>query len=364
MRAVALLLLAVALSAATAVGFDGRQHSGRLELLADGVRIDGVTVPLADLDSVTLEGTVLPRTPGAFGVLLVDGSWLPARALAVAGSDRLVVEGTLGRLELPLEAVIGWGSPELPPVGTDDALTVASGVLRGRLLGIADGRLRLQSALDPEPLLLAVGDVRAARLVNPARRVAGPRLRLAGEPAAPALDLLLRPGAIVLAAAPQVAVDPAVLGGRSLRVEGGRRAYLSDLRPSEVREDGHFGVVWPHSRDRALGGGDLLLGGIRHGKGLVVHAPAMLAWRLEGAYARLRAQVGISDEVAPEGDCLATLSGDGRVLWQARLRGGEPAVALDLPLAGIDRLELVLAIGERQDIGDHVVLGDAQLIRR
>jgi hypothetical protein len=354
----------VALSAATAIGFDGRQHSGRLEVLADSVRLDGLTLPLADLDSVVFDGTALPRTPGAFGVLLVDGSWLPARALSAAGSDRLVVESAMGRLELPLEAVIGWGGPELPPVGTDDALTVASGVLRGRLLGIADGRLRLQSALDPEPLLLAVGDVRAARLVNPTRRVVGPRLRLVGDPAAPALDLLLRPGAVVLAAAPQVAVDLAALVGQSLRVEGGRRIYLSDLRPAEVREEGHFGVVWPHVRDQALGGGPLLLGRVRHGKGLVVHAPALLAWRLEGGYTRLRAQVGISDEVAPEGDCVATLTGDGRVLWQARLRGGEPAVALDLPLSGIDRLELGLAIGERQDIGDHVVLGDAQLIRR
>ncbi|MBN8527463.1 MAG: NPCBM/NEW2 domain-containing protein, partial [Planctomycetes bacterium] len=63
-------------------------------------------------------------------------------------------------------------------------------------------------------------------------------------------------------------------------------------------------------------------------------------------------------------DCIAVLAGDGRELWRARLRGGDAPRSIDLDLAGVKRLELRVEAGERHDIGDHVVLADAQLIRR
>lgn len=346
------IICAAAAQAATVTGFDGRVvTSERLP-------------PLADIDCVVLGSGPVPMATGSLGVQLVDGSWLPAEAV-VAGSrpDHLLVRGPFGALELPLEAVAAWGDPP-PEPGKGDAVLVASGLLAGRVNGLRDGTLSFLSALDPEPLALPLGEIRGARLGNAPRRPDGLRLRATVDPARPGLDLIVSDDAIALAAVPTVRLDRAALGCLVLRVEGGRRVYLSDLAPANVREEGMFGVVWPSARDRAISGGPLRLGGVLRAKGLVVHSAAVLGWKLDGGYARLRAEVGICDSVAPEGDCVAVLRGDGRELWRARVRGGEPVRRLDLDLAGVALLELAVETGERFDIGDHLVLADAQLIRK
>lgn len=363
MRLTALILAAACLHAATATTFDGQQAAGELAVAGEGrIRVGGRELALTDVDAITLGSGPSARREGGLGVLLRDGSWLPATAVAAAeAADRLAVRTPYGAVVLPLESVAGWGDPAPPPpqAGGGDAVLVESGVLGGRLLGIADGALRFQSTLDPEALVLPVQTVRAARLDLRPSRPAGLRLRLADAD----LDLVLVDGGVALAAAPQARLDAAALGGAVLRVEGGRRAYLSDLKPVEVREDGMFGVVWPHVRDGSIAPGGLQLGGRRHAKGLTVHSVATLAWDVDGAI-RLRALAGIADQLAPEGDCIAVLAGDGRELWRARLRGGDAPRGIDLDLAGVKRLELRVEAGERHDIGDHVVLADAQLIRR
>lgn len=339
--------------AATVTGFDGR------------VSTPERLPPLVDLDSVVLGNGPVPLASGTLGVQLVDGSWLPAEAV-VAGSkpDHLLVRGPFGTLELPLEAVAGWGDPPPPAPERDDAILVESGLLAGRVNGLRNGTLTFLSALDPEPLALPLDEIRGARLGNPVRQPNGLRLRATTDPGRPGLDLVVAGDGLALAAVPAVRLDSATLGALVLRVEGGRRVYLSDLAPASTREDGLFGVVWPSTRDRALDGGPLRLGGVLRAKGLVVHSAATLGWKLGGGYVRLRAEVGISDSVAPEGDCVAVLRGDGRELWRARVRGGEPIRRLDLDLAGIALLELAVETGERYDIGDHLVLADAQLIRK
>ena len=353
MRALLLaFLLMASAQAATATGFDGR--SSVVERLP---ALDG-------LDQVIFGSGPAPTREGAFGVLLVDGSWLPAVAVAAAAkSDYLLVRGPLGDLDLPLEVVAGWGAPP-PAAGEGDVVLVESGPLAGRVQSLRDGRLAFRSALDPEPLDLPLADVRGARLGNPLRKPAGVRLRAVLDPAAPGLDLIVAGDGLALAAAPQVRISPAVFASLVLRVEGGRRVYLSDLTPAAVNEEGLFGVVWKHTRDRALQGGPLRLGGALHAKGLAVHSAATLRWDLAGAYVRLRAEAGICDSVAPEGDVVAVLRGDGRELWRARVRGGDAPRHLDLDLSGIAAVELRVECGERFDIGDHFVLADAQLIRK
>ncbi len=346
------IFCAAAAHAATVTGFDGR--------VATTERLP----PLADIDGVVLGSGPVPMAAGTLGVLLVDGSWLPAEAV-VAGSrpDHLLVRGPFGPLELPLEAVAAWGDPP-PAPGKGDVVLVESGLLAGRLNGLRDGTLSFLSALDPEPLALPLGEIRGARLGNASRRPDGLRLRATIDPATPGLDLIVAGDGLALAAAPAARVDATTLGSLVLRVEGGRRVYLSDCTPASSREEGLFGVVWPSARDRAIDGRPLRLGGVLRAKGVVVHSAAVMGWKLDGGYVRLRAEVGICDSVAPEGDCVAVLRGDGRELWRARVRGGEPVRRLDLDLGGVALLELAVETGERFDIGDHLVLADAQLIRR
>jgi hypothetical protein len=362
-----LCLWSVALAGDAAVTtFSGEVLHGPLgEAGPDRVRVGAQEVALADVDSLVLAAGRAPSVVGELGVQLGDGSWLPAATVAGATlPDVLVVTGPLGVLEIPLAAIAGWGDPAVPPAGTGDAIVVASGLLRGRFLGLRDGKVTFAPSLDPEPLVLPLIDVRAVRLAAPPLPSSGLRLRVLPDAARPPLDLLLRGGRPVLAAAPTVVVDPARLGGLPLRVEGGRRVYLSDLKPVRRHEVGAFGVVWPFATDTAIGGGPLRLGGTRFAKGLTVHAAAEMAWDLAAGFQRLRACVGIADQLLPEGDCVAFLTGDGRELWRSRVRSGEQPRVLDLELSGVRELVLHLELGERNDIGDHLVLADAQLIRR
>jgi hypothetical protein len=180
----------------------------------------------------------------------------------------------------------------------------------------------------------------------------------------PPLRLLPVPsGGVGLAAAPQTEVGKALTNVR-WRVEGGRRVYLGDLAPDAVEEVGAFGVVWPWRKDSNLDGTPLRLGGVRYVRGVVVHSQAKLAWKLDGSYLRLRALVGIADVVADQGDCAAALIADGKTLWtRDRVKGGERPTALDLDLTGVKRLELRVDYGQRYDIGDHLALADAYLVK-
>ncbi|MDW8372631.1 MAG: NPCBM/NEW2 domain-containing protein [Planctomycetota bacterium] len=355
MRSFALWLAALIVAeAATVVDFAGQRRELPALSAAD----------LADADVVILgEGAPWRARSTERGLWLVDGSWLPVQSLeAEAQPDRLRVASPLGTLSLPLDLVLGWG--EDLPAGDGDAVQLAGGLLSGRVLGIVEGQLRFGTALDPEAITVPLPAVRAARLAQPLRPASGLRVHAVLHPERPPLALVPVGDGWALAAAPEIQVQTAPLGSLPLRVEGGRRVYLSELEPEEVREEGAFGVVWPYQRDRGLHGEALRLGGQLFRRGLAVHSAARLGWRLGERYAALRALIGISETVAPEGDCLVRIEGDGRVLWAGRLRGEAAPQALDLPLAGVQRLLLVVELGERYDIGDHVLLADAYLVRR
>ncbi len=350
----AALFACTALRAATAIGFDGAPtpFTGAVPAFE---RLDAVVVGSGPPAGGTL----------TLGLRLADGSWLPATSISGgSAADRLLVRGPFGTIELPLEVVSGWGDPAPPAAGEGDAMLVESGLLSGRLQGLRDGKLHFLSTLDPEPLTLSLDEVRGARLAVPPRRFDGPRLRATLDPARAGVDLVPVDGGLALAVSPTSKIDVSTLGELRLRVEGGRRVYLSDLTPSQVQEDGMFGVVWPHARDHAIGGGPLRLSERLFAKGISVHSVATLAWTLDAAYVRLRTSVGICDSVLPEGDCIGVLTADDRQLWRGRVRGGEPARILDLDLTGVKRLTLTVEAGERLDIGDHLVLADAQLIRK
>jgi len=264
--------------------------------------------------------------------------------------------------------VRGWSTTaELPGDERSDRVVLDGGPVTGRIDGIVGGKLQIRSDLSPDKALeFPLAQVRAVRLA--VAEVAGDGVHLAVTLNADRPVLRLRPGATpTLLAAPTVVLAPwddgALMAAR-FRVEGGRRTYLSDLAPTEVHDEGAFGVVWPWQRDLNLDGTPLRLGGTRVAKGLVVHSKASLTWTLDGRFARLRALAGIADVVGSEGDCAVTITGDGKVLWtQASVKGGEKPSALDLDVSGVKRLELRVELGARYDIGDHFALADAWLVQ-
>lgn len=379
-------LMAASAPGATVSTFDGTLVTGpTLGFPGDAVELGGKKIPLADCDWIepgsATAGTSSASSTGdrrRMGVWLADGGWMPVARLAEmpvsAGrpspADTVLAIGPLGELALPLGAVIGWGV-ELPDAGDGkaDQVVLASGPLQGRVLGIAAGKLRFESPLNPQPLELPLADVVGMRLAVAPRPPRGVVLSASLDPARPPL-LLLPAADLPLASAPGVPLgDPAslatVLATMRLRVEGGRRVYLGALKPGRVEEVGAFDVVWHWRADADLDGGPLALGGVRYAHGISAHSKSTLAWDLAGNYTRLRALAGIADLVAPEGDCTAALVADGKVVWSRdSVKGTDKPTAIDLDLQGVRQLELRVDFGARYDIGDHFTLADAWMLKK
>ena len=340
-----------------------------ITLTADQVLGDGKPLlALRDVDWIEFAAAAktdqLPLSNVALGIWLTDGSWLPMTAIAAGVGDTVRVSTPFGTHEISLAMISGWGTSETAPAGDGlDRVLVASGPIDGRVQGLRDGKLLLATTLDPEPLALELGEIQGLRLAQGVKRPSGSALLITVDPNRPPVRLLSTATGLQLAASKQpVAVSS--LGSLRVRVDGGRRTWLSDLTPAAVVEKGAFDVVWPWQRDHALDGGPLALGGVRHAKGITVHSAATVTWALGQRYVRLRSLIGIADAVALEGDCPVTISGDGKPLWRIeRLRGGEAPVTLDLDLRGVTSLSLDIALGERFDIGDHVMMADAYLIQ-
>jgi len=355
------------LAAATVQPFSGDALSAPgLTFVAGAVQIGGTLLALNDCNSLMVGAAQTQEWPQSrIGVWLIDGSFLPVATIGAdpAQDDAIQVDGPLGVMSLPLAKILGWG-PELPAMDdqNNDRVVVAAGPLVGRIQGITAGQLKILSALSTAPLSLSVKDIAALRLAVSLRKPTGIVLSALTDPNRP--PLYLHPAAgLPLACIPGVATQDA-LTHVSLRVEGGRRTYLSALTPASVAEEGAFGVVWHWKADTDLAGGPLRLGGVRYAHGLSVHSKATLSWTLGKGYVRLHALAGIADLVAPEGDCAAALLGDGHPLWsKASIKGSDKPLTIDLDLSGVAVLTLTVDFGARYDIGDHFTLADCWLLK-
>jgi hypothetical protein len=156
-------------------------------------------------------------------------------------------------------------------------------------------------------------------------------------------------------------------GGRGLRlplevvsevlVLTDRLTFLSDLPPDAAEESSPFGddlgMSWPHQRDRSVSGGPLRAGGTIWSRGLGVHAPSRLTWRLGGAWRSLRGMAAVDDEVltlAARGSVRFRVLADGEQRWESQIvRGGDAPVELPaIDLEGVD--ELVLEVDPATDL--------------
>ncbi len=360
-------------SAATVAMLNGEMVKGEKITFTDkgAVQIASKTVALADCDWIELgDGLdVQPSTQVAkklLGVWLVDGSWMPVSHIGVGEKDHVIaVEGILGKMELPLTVIRGWGiGTEL--IGTEskeDQVQLESGLLTGRIDGIIGGKLILKSPLDPtKPLEIELDSIRGLRLAVPMKNPKGVHFTINVDDVHPPLRIMSNAKGLFLHAAPKIMIAAESLPMR-MRIAGGRRVYLNELEPDIREETGAFGVVWPYQRGKNLDGSPLRLGGIRYENGIAVHSKARLGWKLDGAYERMRTFIGIADLVADQGDCAASILVDDKVVWSKdSIRGGEKPQEVNLDLTNAKRLELRVEYGARYDIADHLVLADAFLI--
>jgi hypothetical protein len=156
-----------------------------------------------------------------------------------------------------------------------------------------------------------------------------------------------------------------------LTVDDGAIAYLSSLAPASAVDSAPFGdalgMTWPHRVDRSVTGLPLTAGGRVWMRGLGVHAPSKLVWKLDGGWKSLRGSVAIDDQVmrlSARGAVVFRITVDGKKRWEsAVVHGGDAPLAIpsqDLGDAHELALEVVMdgdvCVADRADWLDLILL--------
>lgn len=316
----------------------------------------------------------LPLAP--VRVLATDGSRYLAREYRAAGREATVVLTTGRRVSLPIARVLSvlYSSPtpseaaawveratarrssDVASVSKDKTQLELEGVL-----GDADDQ-GVRFTLDGEELLIRKERLRAIYYAH------------AYDPKDARADVLDSAGNFWVAR--RVRSDGAVLsletpGGAATQLRGeelrlldftrGRLVYLSDLEPALVQHIPYFDTRWHFRRDASLAGKPLRLANAEHAKGLAVHSRTILEYSLEGRFSRFECLVGIDESAGAFGDAVVRISGDETILWESRVRSGEPPRAVAVPLKDAALLRLEVDYGESLDLGDEVIFAEARL---
>lgn len=150
----------------------------------------------------------------------------------------------------------------------------------------------------------------------------------------------------------------------ALGFTGGAFEHLAEVAPSEVRRDPFFPLpegagpemldfLCPVRVDRSPDGRPIMLGGMRHFRGIGVRPRTELTWQLAGGWREFRAICGIDDEVmgagygrdAGTGSVLFTVLVDGKVAWEsAPAAGGKPPQEARVKLDGAKSLTLLVTL--------------------
>ncbi|NRA38644.1 MAG: NPCBM/NEW2 domain-containing protein [Planctomycetes bacterium] len=350
---------------------DGSNHRVQnFHLTAETIEIGSGKWQLADVDSVHIaQQNINLYKDITTGVLLQDGSWLPAVDIKCSQEgDALHVQSPLGQFILPLEYIAAWGDIEkLPPAGDVDVLVLSNGNKPfGEIAGADADNILMQTDLVEEPLAVPISSIMAARLRSAPITTSGMYLELRTHQTFPPLRLWAgkQPR---LAIAEYDDVQQFLLPDWSrcenLRVIGGNRHFLSDLRPSSVEEKGLFERVWNYSVNSNIDGSPLMLAGQRYDQALVLHSYSLLKWKIDKKYKRFNCIVAISDALGNEGNCIVRITVDGNIKWQdISLKGGKAPQLIDIDVQGANELSIEVDYGERYDIGDHCAIGAPYLI--
>ncbi len=164
----------------------------------------------------------------------------------------------------------------------------------------------------------------------------------------------------LLAGAP-VSISPELL--RSVDFSLGKVQFLSQMEPRETKYTPYFDHVWKHYTDRTRDGTPIRLGNKNYARGLWIHSRTQLKYRIGGDYRRFQAMMGIDQAVAPRGDVHVVISGDGKPLLEADVRGADAPQPIDLDVSGVRDLEIFVDFGGDLDIADHLDLADAKVIK-
>jgi alpha-galactosidase len=138
---------------------------------------------------------------------------------------------------------------------------------------------------------------------------------------------------------------------------------------SDLPWDGAVNGWGPVERDESVGGqgaGDgrpLTVNGRVFERGLGTHAPAAVTYHLGGACTRLKAAVGVDDEVTQNATVTFEVwADDGRVFDSGLMTWADDARAIDADVSGATTLRLVVTDYDGSKNSDHADWGDARIV--
>ena len=122
-------------------------------------------------------------------------------------------------------------------------------------------------------------------------------------------------------------------------------------------------ALYSPRQDQNLEAGPLQVDGKRFAKGVSLHSRTTIVYRLPDRYRRFVAVAGIDDSARPQGNVRLTIRGDDRPLFEGSVTGVEGAKTLDVDVTGVRRLTILADFGDDFDVGDHLDLCDARLLK-
>ena len=159
----------------------------------------------------------------------------------------------------------------------------------------------------------------------------------------------------------------------------GKLKFLSDMKPERTQWTPYFGPARPQlarlnrpREDQSTAGGPLTLRMrdpdnpatvATFAKGVSMRSRTLLVYRLPGPFRSFRAIAGIDPRIRRRGNVRLVIHGDEKQLFEATLTSGGEPVPIRLDLRGVARLKILVDFGENQDVGDHVNLCDARIIK-
>ena len=141
---------------------------------------------------------------------------------------------------------------------------------------------------------------------------------------------------------------------------------LSELTPSQYEQRPFLGASWPLAKDVSATAQPLRLAGSTFEKGIGVHAPCRVTYKLDGKFERFDALVGI-DESARRGRAKIALELDGK---RIDLNEAKEMTAKDAPVVlrqnvrGVRELTLIVEVGAFGDVQANVNWAKARLISK
>ncbi len=114
---------------------------------------------------------------------------------------------------------------------------------------------------------------------------------------------------------------------------------------------------WDPRVDRSVTGGPLVVSDRTFPRGLGVHAPSRMTWKLDGTWKHLRGSVAVDDEVlrlSSRGSVVFRVLVDGKPRFISKeMHGGDPPAAITpIELSGAQELELDVDAADGSIVAD------------